>query len=408
MRFLAVALLSLCAGLEREHVAGEAFEGRWISSATDDRIAAAVITRELGSLHIDLTDACSAGDCALPRIPIALFGTESGPESQHGLGMLSRGPLLTHVTLRLKNEVLYVDTYEFGLGRLFRRHRQSRLIRHVPFLTPAPGSVTPRFPSALFEQYFAEAANTPAYYIDPTNWCGERPNATATVYLRVTDKTSSLMTLRFGPNESVTATRRTVLTPSGRVRVLVALVAYPETVGDAGNIAWQQAQAAVNGDHAAFAKSHGYDKPVIVFENTNVLLRRSEIADPRDPAKVRVAMESKRIRIDEFDALMTIDLDPTRGEGGLATLPSRTIYVGNFGHWRSALDAAAWRNVAMTAYHHEFAHLWGWQHDWSPRCQLDPGRFVPFVTSPALLGWEDLDGDRVPEILDPTPYGRVK
>ena len=29
-----------------------------------------------------------------------------------------------------------------------------------------------------------------------------------------------------------------------------------------------------------------------------------------------------------------------------------------------------------------------------------------FRVPPVLLGWEDVDGDSVPEILDATPYGR--
>lgn len=32
--------------------------------------------------------------------------------------------------------------------------------------------------------------------------------------------------------------------------------------------------------------------------------------------------------------------------------------------------------------------------------------YGPFIAPPVLFGWEDVDGDRVPEILDSTPYGR--
>jgi len=268
--------------------------------------------------------------------------------------------------------------------------------------------VAPRFPSALFEQHFAEAVNTPAYYVDPSDLCGQRHNATATAYLRVTDKTSSLMTLRFGDSQSVTATRGTVMTPAGRIRVLVVLIAYPETVGDGGVTMWQQAQAAVNADHATFAARRGYPKPLVVFENTNLVITRAEVAAPQFLANVRATIQSKGIHDADFDALIVIDLDPKRIDGGRAALPTRSIYVGNYADWQSPLDATRWRDVAGTAYHHEFAHLWGWQHEWSPKCDKPEGPFAPFATSPALLGWEDLDGDRLPEILDPTPYGRVQ
>ena len=32
--------------------------------------------------------------------------------------------------------------------------------------------------------------------------------------------------------------------------------------------------------------------------------------------------------------------------------------------------------------------------------------FEPFISAPILFGWEDVDGDGIPEILDDTPYGR--
>jgi hypothetical protein len=54
------------------------------------------------------------------------------------------------------------------------------------------------------------------------------------------------------------------------------------------------------------------------------------------------------------------------------------------------------------------AHLWGWDHEWSRRCGRAPMPFAPFPAATQLFGWEDVDGDGVPEILDPTPYGRSK
>ena len=34
--------------------------------------------------------------------------------------------------------------------------------------------------------------------------------------------------------------------------------------------------------------------------------------------------------------------------------------------------------------------------------------YEPFIIPPVLFGWEDLDGDRVPEISSKTPYGRAR
>jgi hypothetical protein len=49
---------------------------------------------------------------------------------------------------------------------------------------------------------------------------------------------------------------------------------------------------------------------------------------------------------------------------------------------------------------------WGWETHWTPTCGGTRLGHEPFITSPILLGWEDVDGDGIPEILDDTPYGR--
>ena len=65
-----------------------------------------------------------------------------------------------------------------------------------------------------------------------------------------------------------------------------------------------------------------------------------------------------------------------------------------------------------TLLSHELAHALGWQHVWplglgSGGATRDWNSENP--TWPTLLfGWTDTDGDGVPEILDPTPYGLKK
>jgi hypothetical protein len=61
--------------------------------------------------------------------------------------------------------------------------------------------------------------------------------------------------------------------------------------------------------------------------------------------------------------------------------------------------------VASTAYHHEIAHHWGWPstHDWAGSCGGSKQEYAPFIAPPVLFGWEDLDGDHVPEILNKNP-----
>ena len=80
--------------------------------------------------------------------------------------------------------------------------------------------------------------------------------------------------------------------------------------------------------------------------------------------------------------------------------------MGNYGRWAAPLSERQWTSVARAVYHHEVAHYWGWEHGWSPSCGATRLGFEPFIASPVLFGWEDVDGDGVPEIVDDTPYGR--
>ncbi len=79
--------------------------------------------------------------------------------------------------------------------------------------------------------------------------------------------------------------------------------------------------------------------------------------------------------------------------------------MGNFSSFPTPMRSSDSVSVARALYHHEVAHLWGWpgSHD-SASCSGVFG--FNLRVPPMLLGWEDVDGDGVPEILDPAPYGR--
>ena len=62
------------------------------------------------------------------------------------------------------------------------------------------------------------------------------------------------------------------LAPVGKISVLCHLVRYPETVTADAPALWEDAQRQINEDHAALAKSRGYQAPIIVFDNTNILI----------------------------------------------------------------------------------------------------------------------------------------
>jgi len=195
--------------------------------------------------------------------------------------------------------------------------------------------------------------------------------------------------------------------PAGTFKVLTVLATYDQTIGANGMALLEQAQAAINEQHASFAAGLGYSAPLVRFVFTNVAVPGSGIADPRSLAGVRTALAmnppTSSLDVSSFDFVVSLNIDPNSSEGGFA-LPSSAapyfVYIGNYSNWQTTLTAAEFANIARAAYHHEIGHHWGWQHDWT--C----GYTGPFITEPVLFGWIDTDGDGVPEILDANPYGR--
>jgi len=262
--------------------------------------------------------------------------------------------------------------------------------------------------SRAFDVEFGLRVPRPAIYDDPANGgCRGERKVVATAYAGGTTKRTELRVLYFAPSDMKVIGRaaKTVLRPSGRIDVLVALIAYPQTVGEDATALWTAAQARVNAEHVAYARSIGRRDAIVQFANTNVFIDpRSDRVTPRNPTSVREALTRAGARLEAFDILMTIDINPLESVGGYALESESAIYVGNVARWKEPLDEVAWQRVAAAAYNHEMAHHWGWDHDWSPTC----GRSHPFgefATSPILLGWTDVDGDGVPEIRDDTPYG---
>jgi hypothetical protein len=214
--------------------------------------------------------------------------------------------------------------------------------------------------------------------------------------------------------DGATVTRKTQsavrLAPAGTIQVLVILVRYPQTVAADALTLWEAAQKEINEDHAAFAKSRGYNAPIVVFDNTNLMIDPAHVGNPRTATAVRAAAELQGVSTANYQIVIAIDINPQDSAGGFADLAQRSVYVGNYWPWKTLLGAPQWKMIAKTAYHHEIAHHWGWPatHDWSASCGANKREYEPFITPPMLFGWEDLDGDHVPEILSKTPYGRPR
>lgn len=83
---------------------------------------------------------------------------------------------------------------------------------------------------------------------------------------------------------------------------------------------------------------------------------------------------------------MTIDQNPGKGRGGRAISSQRSVYVGNTFDVKIPLTATQWQYVARTAYHHEVAHHWGWDHQWSRKRANISFEFDSFPAATALFG----------------------
>jgi hypothetical protein len=253
---------------------------------------------------------------------------------------------------------------------------------------------------------FSEAIPRPAIYTAAAGGRCEQAQVVTTAYLRTSPTTARLLYLSLDEDGAV---RRRITTPAAQVpagtfRVLAVVVEHSETAPRSDIAKWEAAQDMINRDHASFASSRGLARPIVVLDNTTLTVAAGEIADPRNVRDVRHALQRKRMATDSFQFIVVVNIDPLRSEGGFAGLADGFVYMGNYSRWRQPLTAAEWINVANAVYHHEVSHHWGWDHGWVRQCGSDSP--APFIAPPILFGWEDVDGDRIPEILDDTPYGR--
>ncbi len=262
-----------------------------------------------------------------------------------------------------------------------------------------------------YAREFGELIERPAIHNDPlSGGCkGREPHLMTTAYLRSSPGTARLFYL-FATPDGRTVIRKSqvesVVMPAGRFRVLTVILRHPATVRDSDLASWEAAQVKINENHSASADGRGLSEPIVSFDNTNVIVGPTDIANPRSSASVREMVERRGFATKSYQFIAVINLDPARPERGFAG-PDGFMYMGNYSRWLQPLTAAQWVNVANAVYHHEFAHHWGWpgSHDWAPSCGRQ-GANHPFIVPPILFGWEDVDGDRIPEILDITPYGR--
>jgi len=306
-----------------------------------------------------------------------------------------------------------------NVGRL----QPSRSARRVPaFISPsystwsrlASGQLSlEALVSGWYEREFGETIPRPATFDDDRAVdCRGDGHLTTTAFLRNRGRTADVLVLyltRDGLN-LVKKSRATVLVPLGTFRVLSIVVGHTATVGSEPLSKWQLAQDEVNQQHAEFARNRGYVSPLVAFTNRNLVVDPGQFATTDNSDAIAAVMEAHHLSRADYDIVMVINIDPARSEGGRAgaLVGLRSVYVGNFAHWRTALSARDWSGIARTAYQQLMAYHWGWQTDCTPTCGGTRLGYEPFITAPRLFGWEDVDGDGVPEIIDDTPYGRSR
>jgi hypothetical protein len=271
---------------------------------------------------------------------------------------------------------------------------------NLPALTPLEIAVKQAYSQAFNEEILRPAIHNPN--------C-TAAHVTSTAYVRPAGESSTLLTL-YTSSDGGAVTRQaraTYLTPAGNFQVLTVLVRHPQTVGDDAIGLLEDAQREINEDHALFARARRYGSPIVAFSNTNVVIESSQVTDPRTLNGIMTALAEQRTSAVGYDFVVSINIDPGRSEGGVATPGSipAFIYMGNFSRWTTRLSASQFTSISGAVYHHEVIHHWGWpgSHDWDS-CNSTYG--FNFRVPPVLLGWVDVDGDGVPEILDQTPYGR--
>ena len=215
--------------------------------------------------------------------------------------------------------------------------------------------------------------------------------------------------------------------PAGDYRMLVVFVDYGNlgiTREDAF-AALKQAQDKQNGLNAQYSKDLGLTTPILQVETTAAF-----ISLPPQPGKMLTRDEIKsRTGFDpkDFDLTAEVDLDQANTFGTAAGDVGQALGGCKQGAGTDPIDiwivsqagASLYYDLNYTLLDHELFHDMGWAHYYPCRQNIfddyngDYGNSATFdvcdfAHAPLLFGWEDLNGNGIPEILDPAPYGLIR
>jgi hypothetical protein len=212
--------------------------------------------------------------------------------------------------------------------------------------------------------------------------------------------------------------------PAGTLKILVAFVDYQNlgVTKDQELTALDKATSALNEKFAELSTAGGAASPILQLQTTGVFLSPAPVMTDHllspetvksisgvDPANYDLLIQ---VDLDANDTLRKINAarnyDTNGFEMNACTNGGLSIWMG-LDTVDQALDQDN-ENSMERLISHELLHTFGYpaDHRWpaGDGNQVDETDQSDVFNWPTLmLGWTDTDGDGVPEIIDPTPYG---
>jgi len=283
--------------------------------------------------------------------------------------------------------------------------------------------------SELILQEFGVSIPKPSVYRfdDPqrpslSRWIGSAYNSGMRYYIDLFDDTHYAWSTGdyTDPAHRASGDKLVYCRPSGIFRVLTVFVDY-------GNIGANRDETLakvpvvvswLNELYVAFATSQGLSAPLMRVEAD-----AAYISPPPEQGEFLTAGQIRTLTGKDpsaYDFLMQIDLDVNASlasryfsdilepGGGVALQACATgNKFGIINIWSSIPDARSVEGGLVMDFNHELSHLFGMMDNWpylqgviGPDGMTAPD-WIPYV----IFGWTDTDGDGIPEIIDPTPYG---